>query len=458
MLFETIQPLKLPVERSVSTAPDPTLPPGVALAERAAAALRAYLQANDLAHYEIFYCCAFDFDDIDDHLARLGEAAARWEAPPPLTDGGEAMGAMTHESEGARLWRVGFLRLRRHDVVILRRYFLGDEQYRFYSLHLCAAPSAEHYARLRSKVVNHRRAHGEAVWQVLRGSAWRGTRRIRRDADPGDELLLADEIRQRIEADILSFFTDEVAALYRSLKVPYRRGVLLHGPPGNGKTSIIRLIGALLPQVPAMILRTSEGFDSDDLEGVIRRWTQQAPAILVIEDLNWLLAKLNVSTFLNQLDGIESPAKGGLMLIATTNHPDQLDPAINNRPGRFDVVLEIRPPDRAQRRRFLRAKVEADVADATIDHAADVTADLSFAHLHELLRHSGLLAIHAGRSRRSDADVRRAAEVVAETQRHADRGFPRAPEAPFGLARRRASANRESAAPASPSPSGRGPG
>ena len=103
-----------------------------------------------------------------------------------------------------------------------------------------------------------------------------------------------------------------------------------------------------------MILARAKGSDSDDLEGVIRRWTQQALAILVIEDLNWLLEKLNVSTFLNQLDGIESPVKGGLMLIATTNHPERLDPAINNRPGRFDVVLEIRPPDRRHRWWFLR--------------------------------------------------------------------------------------------------------
>jgi SpoVK/Ycf46/Vps4 family AAA+-type ATPase len=67
---------------------------------------------------------------------------------------------------------------------------------------------------------------------------------------------------------------------------------------------------------------------------VIRRWTRQAPAILIIEDLNWLLEQVNVSTFLNLLDGIDSRAGNGLLIIATTNHPNELDPAINNRPGR----------------------------------------------------------------------------------------------------------------------------
>ena len=72
------------------------------------------------------------------------------------------------------------------------------------------------------------------------------------------------------------------------------------------------------------------------------------PAVLVIEDLDWLLEHTNVSTFLNLIDGVESDggrAAGGLLLIATTNHPDKLDPAVNNRPGRFDVVVEIPPPD-----------------------------------------------------------------------------------------------------------------
>jgi ATP-dependent 26S proteasome regulatory subunit len=215
--------------------------------------------------------------------------------------------------------------------------------------------------------------------------------------------------------------------------VPLRRGVLLHGPPGNGKTSLIRHIGARLPHVPALLLRPAADFDSDDLEEVIRRWSEQAPAILVIEDLNWLLVKVNVSTFLNLLDGVDrGRGKGGLLLIATTNSPDQLDPAVNNRPGRFDVVLEVPPPDRALRLEFLCLAL-ATVPRATLETLAARTDGLSFAHLQEIVRLSGLTAIHAGRQERTEKDLSGAADTVRRAFDEAVRGFPVKPELPFGL-------------------------
>ena len=124
--------------------------------------------------------------------------------------------------------------------------------------------------------------------------------------------------------------------------------------------------------------------------------------------------------------------KGGLLLIATTNHPDQLDPAVNNRPGRFDVVLEIPPPDRATRLEFLRGALPT-VAIATADLLAQRTDGLSFAHLQEVLRLSGLTAIHAGRQERSEKDLLDAAETVRAAFDEAVRGFPLKPELPFGL-------------------------
>ena len=197
---------------------------------------------------------------------------------------------------------------------------------------------------------------GAAVWQVVRGSAECDGERTPRDRRAGEDLLLADSVKSRIETEVIRFFDAEVAELYREMNVPYRRGVLLHGPPGNGKTSTIRHIGASLPQIPAMILRPAANFDSDDLQQVLDRWRRQAPAILVIEDLNWLLNEVNVSTFLNLLDGIDSNVTGGLLLIATTNHPHKLDPAVNNRPGRFDVVIEVPCPGPRLRAEFFRRK------------------------------------------------------------------------------------------------------
>jgi SpoVK/Ycf46/Vps4 family AAA+-type ATPase len=209
--------------------------------------------------------------------------------------------------------------------------------------------------------------------------------------------------------------------------------VLLHGPPGNGKTSLIRWIGQRLPQIPGLILRPAAAFDTDDLTAVIRRWTHNAPGVLVIEDLDWLLKQVDVSAFLNLIDGVESHATGGLLLLATTNHPEKLDPAVNNRPGRFDVVIEIPSPDEWMRLEYLRKHLPG-IADETIRASAKESDGLAFAHLEEIVRLSGLRAIAAGRTSRADEDVLSTVRAVREAYDEAIRGFPPAkPELPFGL-------------------------
>ena len=409
------------------------LPAELVFTERAAAALRTYLAANGLGHYRVFFA-SDDVYDVEQHLDALGEVAA-WEAPAPMVAGGETIHCVTHrDSKVGEMWESGILRLSRAEVVIGRWYWVHREYYSYAaSLWLCAAPSAEHYAKLRSALIRHRRTAGGAVWQVVRGYASGDDPRPPRDASAADELLLTPALRKRLESEVINFFDDSVAQLYRAMKVPYRRGVLLHGPPGNGKTSIIRYVGAKLLSVPAMLLRPAQDFDTDNLEDIVRRWKDQAPAILAIEDLDWLLEKVNVSTFLNLLDGVDTrEVGGGLMLIATTNNPEKLDPAVNNRPGRFDVVIEVDRPNRAVRLALFRRKL-ADLPAATLDKLADATDRLSFAHLLEVLRLSGFAAIAEGREARSEADLLRAAGTVRRASDEASRGFPQKFDVPLGL-------------------------
>lgn len=414
------------------------LPDGVAFTDRAAAALRHYLSAAGLGAYRVFYNYLTDVDmaEIDEHLDALGEAGATWEPLPDLAtgDGGGGVADLQIEGDNTALRKdPGCIHLRRHGVVLARWFWVHAEDY-LCAVWLCAAPTHGHYTRLRDEVLRLRHARTAAEWRIVGSGDVAGERVPRAGATGPDaeDLMLSEPLRARIAAEVVRFFDQEAAALYASMRVPYRRGVLLHGPPGNGKTSLIRLIGNRLPRVPGLILRPGADFDSDDLTGVIRRWTTEAPCILVIEDLDWLLKTVDVSRFLNLIDGVEGATTGGLLLIATTNHPEALDPAINNRPGRFDVVIEVPSPDAPLRLAYLRRQLPG-AGDDTLRQVAADSDGLAFAHLQEVVRLSGLLALNAGRTARTDADVLAASQSVRDSYNAAVRGFPGRPDLPFGL-------------------------
>jgi hypothetical protein len=422
---------RAPVSRPAVAYP---MPASMVMTERATAALRAELVRRGTGDWPIVYSAHPDLYDVESHLPQLGETAS-WEPLAGLA-GGESVDSFTHGDWGAKRWPVGVLYLNQHRIALARWYWADAEGGQLRVLWLCAAESNEHFLKLRKDLTVLRRDAGGRVWQVIH-SGYDDPERLPRHVN-GPEIVLSDALRDRIDNDVVKFFSPEVIAMYRSLGVPHRRGLLLYGPPGNGKTSLIRRVGTLIPKVPGLILRASANFDSDDLEAVVKRWSDLAPAMLVIEDLDWLLKAVNVSTFLNTLDGISCSAEG-LLLIATTNHPENLDPAINNRPGRFDVAIEMPNPDGPLRHRFLISKLP-EMPHEAIASVAQQCDGLSFAHLQEVLRLSGLLAIKDNRIARSVADLCEASETVQATNRTARDGFPAKLDVPFGFVRRKASA------------------
>ena len=90
--------------------------------------------------------------------------------------------------------------------------------------------------------------------------------------------------------------------------MPYRRGVLMYGPPGNGKTSIIQLARRHAAGRGGARAAQRQGHRRGRLHRGGGRAVESAPAILVIEDLNWMIPeRVSVSAFLNQLDGLATP-------------------------------------------------------------------------------------------------------------------------------------------------------
>jgi MoxR-like ATPase len=212
------------------------------------------------------------------------------------------------------------------------------------------------------------------LWQMVQASSF-------------DDLVLAGDLKERIVEDFSSFLG--ARAEYERYKVPHKRGVLLLGPPGNGKTHCLRALIKFLdvPCLYVMSLKARYTPEDASIDAVFTRARELTPCCLVFEDLDAMIHDKNRSYFLNQLDGISNAS--GLLTLATTNHPERLDPAIVDRPSRFDRKYHFDLPGETERRRYLaqwNARLEGDmrVTEEELDGLARDTVEYSFAYLKEL--------------------------------------------------------------------------
>jgi len=203
-----------------------------------------------------------------------------------------------------------------------------------------------------------------------------------------DDLILADNLKEAIRTDFSSFLRSE--ARYTQLGIAWRRGALLIGPPGNGKTHCVRALVKELG-VPSLYVQSlsHQRYTPEQLWQVIfERARGLRPCVLVLEDLDSLVNEENRSFFLNQLDGFEQ--NHGLIVLATTNYPERIDAAIIQRPSRFDRKYHFRLPSLAERKEYL-AIWHTKLADETgwlpeqIEPVATVSDGFSFAYLKELV-------------------------------------------------------------------------
>ncbi len=202
-----------------------------------------------------------------------------------------------------------------------------------------------------------------------------------------EDLTLTSAIRNALLEDIEGFFESE--QIYKELGVPWKRGVLLLGPPGNGKTQAIR---AMINRVgrAAICVRSftpNRGTVHGSIMTVFQKAREVSPCMLILEDLDSLVDDKNRSIFLNEMDGLAQ--NEGVLTVATTNHPARLDPAMLNRPSRFDRKINFTLPNKAMRMAFLRSASErfskhCQLSDEDIERVGTESAGFSFAYLKEL--------------------------------------------------------------------------
>ncbi len=153
-----------------------------------------------------------------------------------------------------------------------------------------------------------------------------------------ETLAIEDEIDRAIFDDIDRFLTSR--DVYRQRGIPWRRGYLLYGPPGTGKSSLIQAIASHYDRQLVSLSLT----DMDD-SALLRAWSEiTATSVIALEDIDSVFAgrrslgELSFSALLNTLDG--AGAVEGSIAFLTTNHREQLDPALT-RPGRCDREFKL---------------------------------------------------------------------------------------------------------------------
>jgi AAA+ superfamily predicted ATPase len=233
-----------------------------------------------------------------------------------------------------------------------------------------------------------------------------------------DNLILKGSLKQDIRDDITQFFA--ARPTYEECGVPWKRGILFVGPPGNGKTHAVKaLINSIKqPCLYVKSFRTPHGGpDEMCIRLVFDRARTSAPCVLVLEDLDSLVTAQNRSFFLNELDGFA--ANIGIVALATTNHPERLDPAILDRPSRFDRKYPFGLPELAERRSYIKLwngtlKPALRLSDEGVEKVSTHTEEFSFAYLKELFLSSMMRWISSSQQDSMDEVMLGQASVLRE--------------------------------------------
>lgn len=211
-----------------------------------------------------------------------------------------------------------------------------------------------------------------------------------------ESLFLPDGMLDDIDQQVAAFFRGR--EMFKKIGARYQRGFLFVGPPGTGKTMTMRRIVRAAYRdyrAQAIAVNITRKLDDEDLASAFAMAADRAPSILLLDDVDSLTTESRISraSFLALLDGLK--ANKGVLIIGSSNHPENIDPALMHRPSRFDRVWTFPVPDKALRWRYLAHRFP-EMPQDILEDVAGRTGNWSYAYLNELCTSAAILANAGG--------------------------------------------------------------
>ncbi len=234
-----------------------------------------------------------------------------------------------------------------------------------------------------------------------------------------------DEAKENL-SEIVAYLHDP--RKYKEIGAAMPKGILLVGPPGTGKTMLAKAVAGEA-NVPFFSISGSEfvemfvGMGAAKVRDLFKQAKEKAPCIVFIDEIDAIGQRRDarsmgndereqtLNQLLTEMDGFEG--NNGVMILAATNRPESLDPALT-RPGRFDRRVPVELPDLKGREAILRVHAKNVRTDGSIDfnRIARMSSGASGAELANIVNEAALRAVRAGRTAATEADMEESIEVV----------------------------------------------
>ena len=235
-----------------------------------------------------------------------------------------------------------------------------------------------------------------------------------------------DEAKENLQ-EVVNYLHDPTK--YKEIGASMPKGILLVGPPGTGKTMLAKAVAGE-SNVPFFSISGSEfvemfvGMGASKVRDLFTQAKEKAPCIVFIDEIDAIGQKRSggqyggndereqtLNQLLTEMDGFEG--NSGVIILAATNRPDSLDPALT-RPGRFDRRVPVELPDLKGREEILKvhAKKVALAPGIDFNTVARMASGASGAELANIVNEAALRAVRAGRKSVTEADLEESIEVV----------------------------------------------